>query len=327
MFFLLIAFVLAAINLWVISSQGFATGNVSSHTATFLLSVDSQFQMDNFDTSPVSLRGQAFIYNSVTASSLGNGSILDWTTKIVTGVVSVLFEPLLLFAGAYSDFHPAILVQSGLTTNARQYLQCNYSHKHLTDTVPSLDMRSTLILKRNSLPSAQDQQRSWSMLCGKLRLKNPAVHHVLLVALKDAFFRLVPKRASTQLRSLWIDQLCFDALIFALTLYKALQAFRDGTSNVLSIMMRDGTIYFGVMIITAIVGIVDFTLFPSYLRGVTATIKNVLASTMVSRLMLNLRDPNFGSNFGIAGGSQGQPMTQIDFGNRNPVNTSTSDWL
>ncbi|KDR79666.1 hypothetical protein GALMADRAFT_137455 [Galerina marginata CBS 339.88] len=69
-------------------------------------------------------------------------------------------------------------------------------------------------------------------------------------------------QGSTQLRPLWIDQLCFDVLIFALTLYKALLMFRDGTSNVLSIMLRDGTIYFGVMIIMAILGIVDFTFFP-----------------------------------------------------------------
>ncbi|KDR79152.1 hypothetical protein GALMADRAFT_137042 [Galerina marginata CBS 339.88] len=108
----------------------------------------------------------------------------------------------------------------------------------------------------------------------------------------------VNEPSSSQLGHLWIGLLLFDVLIFVLTLYKALTGFRDGVSSVLNVILRDGTMYFGVMIIAAIVGILDFRLFSPYIRGITASYGNALSSVMVSRLMLNLRDPELGHSVG-----------------------------
>jgi len=90
----------------------------------------------------------------------------------------------------------------------------------------------------------------------------------------------------------WIGNVFFDTLVFSLTLIKALRTKREG-SSILDVIMRDGAMYFGVMILTSISVIISFRIFRSeaYLTGMTATLTNVLSSTMISRLMLNLRDP------------------------------------
>ncbi|KDR79537.1 hypothetical protein GALMADRAFT_154408 [Galerina marginata CBS 339.88] len=88
----------------------------------------------------------------------------------------------------------------------------------------------------------------------------------------------------------WSGHVCFDSLVFFLTLYKSLTSKRAGFS-ILTVMLRDGTIYFGVMVLASISVILSFELYPDYLKGMTSTATNVLSSTMISRLMLNLRDP------------------------------------
>jgi len=88
----------------------------------------------------------------------------------------------------------------------------------------------------------------------------------------------------------WIGSLIFDTVVFLLTLIKALRTEREG-SSILDIVMRDGAMYFGVMIIASISVILSFRVFPPYLTGMTGTLTNILSSIMISRLMLNLRDP------------------------------------
>ncbi|KAJ3840466.1 hypothetical protein F5878DRAFT_613122 [Lentinula raphanica] len=56
----------------------------------------------------------------------------------------------------------------------------------------------------------------------------------------------------------WGGMLLFDFLVFSLTLYKALTLQRDGRVTLLSVLMRDGTVYFGVMAISIIANILTF---------------------------------------------------------------------
>ncbi|KDR69620.1 hypothetical protein GALMADRAFT_145353 [Galerina marginata CBS 339.88] len=257
--------------------------------------------MDNFDTSPASLSGQAFVYNSVYASSL----IILYYEYLLTfpeelarywiGRRKASLAWFLFCLNRYFAFlgHIPLLIKLFWHTSDSRHIQVNVSLEVPSDkhefTIGQVIIGICLLLRTYAL-------------YGRTRLM---LAFLCTIAAVEMFYVVT------------------------------LQTFRGDRSNILSIMLRDGTIYFGVIIITAIVGIIDFALFPLYVRGVTATMGNVLASTMVSRLMLNLRDPKFGPT----GGSEAQSTTQIDFGNRNPVNatvttsvnnpvnTTPSDWI
>ncbi|KAF8878895.1 hypothetical protein CPB84DRAFT_1751793 [Gymnopilus junonius] len=82
----------------------------------------------------------------------------------------------------------------------------------------------------------------------------------------------------------WIAHLCFDLLVFSMTLYTAVKFKFQG--SILGVIVRNGTLYFGIMALSTISVILSY---PAYLRGATATLTNVLSSTMISRLLLNLR--------------------------------------
>ncbi|KAJ3996672.1 hypothetical protein F5050DRAFT_1807559 [Lentinula boryana] len=107
---------------------------------------------------------------------------------------------------------------------------------------------------------------------------------------------------------IWGGMLLFDFLVFSLTLYKALTLQRDGRVTLLSVLMRDGTVYFGVMAISIIANILTFMVSPVLLspfltswtifqlgipetRGMATTFTNSISSIMISRLMFNLRNP------------------------------------
>ncbi|KAJ7050357.1 hypothetical protein C8F01DRAFT_1377773 [Mycena amicta] len=93
----------------------------------------------------------------------------------------------------------------------------------------------------------------------------------------------------------WAAVATFDTMIFLLTLGRVL--YRRGrprngnTMDLLSILLRDGAIYFGVMVMSNLGNILTFALGTPYTRGIATTFTNILSSIMISRLMLNLRDP------------------------------------
>ncbi|KAF8886620.1 hypothetical protein CPB84DRAFT_1850082 [Gymnopilus junonius] len=124
----------------------------------------------------------------------------------------------------------------------------------------------------------------------------------------------------------WIGHLCFDFMVFTLALYKSLVSKRSGFS-ILSVMLRDGTIYFGIMVLSSISVILSFYLFPGYLQGTTATLTNVLSSTMISRLMLNLRDPQLDSKNDTTPAHMRPVLSQLVFGGgeREEVSGGTVD--
>ncbi|PIL24130.1 hypothetical protein GSI_13882 [Ganoderma sinense ZZ0214-1] len=92
----------------------------------------------------------------------------------------------------------------------------------------------------------------------------------------------------------WSAMLWFDTSIFALTFYKAIQVRHDMPGTLLVTMFRDGTIYYGILIVVNTLNIITFLIVPSGdpLKGTATTLTNVLSVTLTSRLMLNLRDPS-----------------------------------
>ncbi|KAF8900340.1 hypothetical protein CPB85DRAFT_1565299 [Mucidula mucida] len=137
---------------------------------------------------------------------------------------------------------------------------------------------------------------------------------------KELVHRVVPyvgcpagltKDAAYRLGAAWTGMLVFDVLVFYLTLRKALILNGRGGVNLLTVLLRDGSVYFGVMVMANIANILTFFLADVYLRGCGTTFTNVIASTMVSRLMLNLRDPKL-ARTPLSTSISNSPFTTLD---------------
>ncbi|KAF7300475.1 hypothetical protein HMN09_00931700 [Mycena chlorophos] len=94
----------------------------------------------------------------------------------------------------------------------------------------------------------------------------------------------------------WAAVAVFDTMIFVLTLGRVLYRRSKGlhgarASGLLTLLLRDGAIYFAVMVMSNLANIFTFAFGGPFTRGIATTFTNVLASIMISRLMLNLRDP------------------------------------
>jgi len=88
----------------------------------------------------------------------------------------------------------------------------------------------------------------------------------------------------------WANALVIDTLIFSLTLYKAFMVGRG--IRLLDVIVRDGTMYFFVLFIMNLLNIFVLRYSPPLARTSTTTLTNVLSSTLMSRLVLNLREQN-----------------------------------
>ncbi|KJA19156.1 hypothetical protein HYPSUDRAFT_204886 [Hypholoma sublateritium FD-334 SS-4] len=110
----------------------------------------------------------------------------------------------------------------------------------------------------------------------------------------------------------WIAQLCFDATVFALTVYRALalsRVARGGVRSLIDIIVRDGVVYFAVIFVADLVNVLTFLLAPvrpflsridmphadvctraqPALQAANASFTIAIAPLMVSRLILNMR--------------------------------------
>jgi len=89
----------------------------------------------------------------------------------------------------------------------------------------------------------------------------------------------------------WSGQLIFDAICFFLTLRKSISMSRTGQRTLINTLLRDGAVYFAIMTAANLANILTFLLAAPLAKGVTATFVNIISAIMMSRLMLNLRDP------------------------------------
>ncbi|KAJ7624742.1 hypothetical protein FB45DRAFT_1060944 [Roridomyces roridus] len=115
----------------------------------------------------------------------------------------------------------------------------------------------------------------------------------------------------------WAVTAGFDLVVFALTLYRALSQRQQNRSNLLHVLLRDGCIYFGVMVLCNLANILTFVaVTSSHVRGVATTFTNIASSLMISRLMLNMRDPAL---------LRGRYPYTVDTDNESPYRTTDFD--
>ncbi|KAJ7245668.1 hypothetical protein B0H12DRAFT_1235779 [Mycena haematopus] len=100
---------------------------------------------------------------------------------------------------------------------------------------------------------------------------------------------------SIGLAAAWAGMGFFDCTIFLLTLYKAFSRFRAPGLDLVTVLLRDGSIYFGVILLVNLSNILTFVVAGPYARGAPTTLANAISSVMITRLMLNLRDPSLSS--------------------------------
>ncbi|KAF7350295.1 hypothetical protein MVEN_01333500 [Mycena venus] len=99
-----------------------------------------------------------------------------------------------------------------------------------------------------------------------------------------------PHDSNIRIAAAWSGMLVFDITIFLLTVYKALR-YETRSGSLFSVLFRDGSLYFGIMIVANAANIGTYTMGGPIISGTGTTVVNALSSVMRSRLMLNLRDP------------------------------------
>ncbi|KIY52800.1 hypothetical protein FISHEDRAFT_55766 [Fistulina hepatica ATCC 64428] len=102
---------------------------------------------------------------------------------------------------------------------------------------------------------------------------------------------------TADIASAWEALFVYDSILFGFTLYRSYKEtsrplppnrqFTRG-SRLISVIIRDGAIYFAVMALCNLGNILTFYLGPPMLRGTLSTFASCMAVTLISRLMLNL---------------------------------------
>ncbi|KAJ6571446.1 hypothetical protein B0H19DRAFT_937511, partial [Mycena capillaripes] len=96
----------------------------------------------------------------------------------------------------------------------------------------------------------------------------------------------------TDLAVPWEALFTYDVIIFVALFYRSLQTRRASVTMrsepLLSVLIRDGAVYFVVMALINLANILTFYMAGPLLRGCLSTMASSLSVTMMSRLMLNL---------------------------------------
>ncbi|KAJ7238167.1 hypothetical protein C8J57DRAFT_1727663 [Mycena rebaudengoi] len=99
-----------------------------------------------------------------------------------------------------------------------------------------------------------------------------------------------PHDSNRRIAAAWGGMLVFDVMIFMLTLYKALR-YETRTGSLFGVLLRDGSMYFGIMTTVNAINIGIYAMGGPILSGSVTAIATALSSVLINRLMLNLRDP------------------------------------
>ncbi|KAI0043586.1 hypothetical protein FA95DRAFT_1609271 [Auriscalpium vulgare] len=91
------------------------------------------------------------------------------------------------------------------------------------------------------------------------------------------------------LAAAWSGAMVFDTVIFLLTAYKGFKLGLSSGGELLHVLVRDGTVYFTVLFFVNLWNIMMLLHAPPLLKDSTTTLTNVMSSTLISRVMLNLR--------------------------------------
>lgn len=97
----------------------------------------------------------------------------------------------------------------------------------------------------------------------------------------------VHRDTGIRLAAAWESLLVYDFVIFVLTMFKSRMAL--GSNNFVRLMLRDGAVYSGVMLVANAANVSTYYLGGPHLKGFLSTFSSGISLTMMNRLILNLR--------------------------------------
>lgn len=124
----------------------------------------------------------------------------------------------------------------------------------------------------------------WSVLVA--RDQTPDMDPVLPVGCAASLTR----NQGIHIGAAWAGMLVFDSVIFVMTVLKSFP-LRSKSQDLITVLLRDGTIYFSVILAVNLANILILVLGGPFTRSLGTVPMNVISSVMISRLALNLRDP------------------------------------
>ncbi|EJD01958.1 uncharacterized protein FOMMEDRAFT_168537 [Fomitiporia mediterranea MF3/22] len=145
----------------------------------------------------------------------------------------------------------------------------------------------------------------WSVLGGEAQLQT------IDVPAKFGCHAPVSDQEGMRIAAPWIVLMVYDAVIFSLTLWKALEIWKLGSSRLFQILIRDGeqticifaqqndflprnmlgSIFFFVMTMANLSNVLVLMLAHPFLKDVCTAFTSVISVIMVSRLILNIQNP------------------------------------
>ncbi|KAF8189447.1 hypothetical protein K438DRAFT_1722085 [Mycena galopus ATCC 62051] len=109
----------------------------------------------------------------------------------------------------------------------------------------------------------------WSVVTGK------AVDEATNLPLYYGCDYPISRAQGLSLAAGWAGVAVFDCLIFLLTLYKVFIGRHPNATSLLTVLLRDGSVYFGVMTFSNLSNILTFILGTPYTRGIATTFTNM----------------------------------------------------
>ncbi|KAJ7738055.1 hypothetical protein DFH07DRAFT_841336 [Mycena maculata] len=90
----------------------------------------------------------------------------------------------------------------------------------------------------------------------------------------------------------WAGVTIYDSTIFLLTLYRVFGRHRANGLDLFAVLLRDGAVFsFRSSLVMVMSNLANILTLVPVSRGIATTFTNIISSIMISRLMLNLRDP------------------------------------
>ncbi|KAL4071845.1 hypothetical protein J3A83DRAFT_4236825 [Scleroderma citrinum] len=112
-------------------------------------------------------------------------------------------------------------------------------------------------------------------------------------ALPQGCLRSLSQHEALYFAAAWTGLLVFDAMVFGLTVWGLFGIESLGSRSLVDIILRDGTLYFALMVIMNGSNIIVLLVAHPELKSVFSAPPNVVCSVMLSRLLINIRDsPN-----------------------------------
>ncbi|KAG8712033.1 hypothetical protein FRC08_015121 [Ceratobasidium sp. 394] len=129
------------------------------------------------------------------------------------------------------------------------------------------------------------------MWCGQVIVMATSILHSTRIPLPEGLVGCIMTGRGEYLAAFWLAPLAMDTVITTLTVFKTLKYLRQqhGHIELVKIILRDGLLYFAVILVANLSNCLVYYLAPPDLKVIGASFSQIITIMMISRLQLNLR--------------------------------------